>query len=122
MWRCLICSESVESVLSHCWHCGANKEGEPDAKFVHADQYEPEFTHEPLAQRPQFTIQGLLVLTTFACVLIAAIQRIPLMRRSLVFLIVVMLILLAALYGYSIAYALLCRWLKPPTDESSKSP
>ena len=120
MWRCLVCSEFVESELDHCWHCGANKDGEPDATFLHADQYTPEFVDEPIARRPQFTLQGILVFTTLACVLLAGYQRMPLIRRMLVFLIVVMLILLVALYSYSIAYSLLCRRLKPTEDESSK--
>lgn len=92
----------------------------PDATFLHADQYTPEFVDEPIARRPQFTLQGILVFTTLACVLLAGYQRMPLIRRMLVFLIVVMLILLAALYSYSIAYSLLCRRLKPTEDESSK--
>lgn len=81
--------------------------------FLHADQYTPEFVDEPIARRPQFTLQGILVFTTLACVLLAGYQRMSLIRRMLVFLIVVMLILLAALYSYSIAYSLLCRRLKP---------
>ena len=122
MWRCLVCSESVESVMDHCWNCGANEDGEPDATFVHADQYTPEFVAEPIiARRPQFTIRGILVFTTLVCILLAVFQRIPLIGIIIVFLIPLMLILLATLYGYSIAYSLLCRWLrKPPKDEKPK--
>ena len=122
MWRCLVCSESVESVMDHCWNCGANEDGEPDATFVHADQYTPEFVAEPIiARRPQFTIRGILVFTTLVCILLAVFQRIPLIGIIIVFLIPLMLILLATLYGYSFAYSLLCRWLrKPPKDEKPK--
>ena len=131
MWRCLDCSESVESVLDHCWNCGASEDGEPDATFVHADQYTPEFVAEPprlcrdlwpiIARRPQFTIRGILVFTTLVCILLAVFQRMPLIGIIIVFLIPLMLILLATLYGYSMAYSLLCRWLlKPPKDEKPK--
>ena len=96
----------------------------PTLQFLHADQYTPEFVDEPIARRPQFTIQGILVFTTLACILLAVFQRIPLIGIIIVFLIAVMLILLillATLYGYSMAYSLLCRWLlKPPKDEKPK--
>ena len=127
MWRCLVCSEFVEPSLDHCWNCGANEDGEPDATFVHADQYTLEFVHEPprlcqdlwpiIARRPQFMIRGILVFTTFVCILLVVFQRLPLIGITIVFLIplmLILLILLATLYGYSFAYSLLCRWLRKP--------
>jgi predicted nucleic-acid-binding Zn-ribbon protein len=34
MWKCLNCSELVESSFDACWNCGTSSDGIPDPEFV----------------------------------------------------------------------------------------
>jgi hypothetical protein len=37
MWECLECGEEVDEDFDVCFNCGADRNGEPDPAFVHAD-------------------------------------------------------------------------------------
>ncbi len=55
-WKCPNCEADVEESFAVCWRCGTNERGEIDARFEHADGYEP----PPIsADEKQFNIGAL---------------------------------------------------------------
>ena len=113
MWRCTACTKEVDTQFDRCWNCGANKLGEPDPEFRHADQYVAEFSPDPPVQKTQFSLKQVLVLNSLICVCLVLFRRSPLALTALI----ALLLIFSILYIYVNLYSEIFRYLKPPKDE-----
>ena len=77
MWKCPNCHESLATNFLTCWNCGSDANGKVDTSFAPQEDVLEETAPlhvERAVPRSgfQFSIRGLLVLTTLTCFAITA--------------------------------------------------
>ena len=123
MWDCPVCNETIDGNFDLCWNCGADRFGNEDRGFLHADQYPVIYCDQSVKRRERrrLSLLSLLGYVTMVSIALSALSQGigVLIIYPLLLLAVPFMILLSILHFYGLLFGFISDWVRGNQESMS---